>query len=107
LIINASDIQRLTRYSWPGNVRELSHSIERAVILSDGNTLDIGSIISQPVKHDQHQESTGPQTFNLEKVEETTIANALSHFKGNVSQTSKALGLTRGALYRRLEKYDL
>jgi DNA-binding NtrC family response regulator len=107
LIINASDIQRLTRYSWPGNVRELSHSIERAVILSDGDNLDIGSIISQPAKHDQHQESTGPQTFNLEKVEETTIANALSHFKGNVSQTSKALGLTRGALYRRLEKYDL
>ena len=48
-----------------------------------------------------------PKTFDLEKVEEITIASALSHFKGNISQAAKALGLTRGALYRRLDKYEL
>jgi len=107
LVIGASDIQRLSRYSWPGNVRELCHAIERAVILTDADSLDISSIINLPTKQDQQEENAGPQTFNLEKVEEITIANALSHFKGNVSQASKALGLTRGALYRRLDKYDL
>jgi len=105
LVINASDIQRLNRYSWPGNVRELSHAIERAVILTDSESLDISSIIS--TNQEPKSASAKPETFNLEKVEELTIANALSHFKGNVSQAAKALGLTRGALYRRLDKYEL
>jgi len=105
LVINASDIQRLSRYSWPGNVRELCHAIERAVILTDSESLDISSIIN--TKQEAKSASTKPETFNLEQVEELTIANALSHFKGNVSQAAKALGLTRGALYRRLDKYEL
>jgi DNA-binding NtrC family response regulator len=105
LVINASDIQKLSRYSWPGNVRELCHAIERAVILTDSDNLDISSIIN--TKHEPKSESAKPETFDLEKVEERTIANALAHFKGNVSQAAKALGLTRGALYRRLDKYEL
>jgi len=105
LVINASDIQKLSRYSWPGNVRELCHAIERAVILTDSEHLDISSIIY--IKQPESNVDTGPKTFNLEKVEEITIASALSHFKGNVSQAAKALGLTRGALYRRLDKYEL
>jgi len=105
LVINASDIQRLSRYSWPGNVRELCHAIERAVILTDSESLDISSIIN--TKQEAKSASTKPEIFNLEQVEELTIANALSHFKGNVSQAAKALGLTRGALYRRLDKYEL
>jgi DNA-binding NtrC family response regulator len=105
LVINASDIQRLSRYSWPGNVRELCHAIERAVILTDEESLDISSIIN--TKHEPQNIKEKPETFNLEQVEQLTIASALTHFKGNVSQASKALGLTRGALYRRLEKYEL
>ena len=107
LIINASDRQRLSRYQWPGNVRELCHTIERAVILTDGDILDISSIITLPLKSDSPQQESAQTTFNLDKVEQLTIANALDHFKGNVSKAAKALGLTRGALYRRLEKYDL
>jgi DNA-binding NtrC family response regulator len=107
LMINTSDRQRLSRYQWPGNVRELCHTIERAVILSDGETLDISSILSLPIKPEPAKHASEQTTFNLDKVEELTIANALDHFKGNVSQAAKALGLTRGALYRRLEKYDL
>jgi DNA-binding NtrC family response regulator len=105
LVINASDIQRLSRYSWPGNVRELCHAIERAVILTDGKSLDISSIIN--TKQTPKIANDKPEIFNLEQVEQLTIANALSHFKGNVSQAAKALGLTRGALYRRLDKYEL
>jgi len=105
LVINASDIKRLSRYSWPGNVRELCHAIERAVILTDEENLDISSIIN--TKQEPQNTNDKPETFNLEQVEQLTIANALTHFKGNVSQASKALGLTRGALYRRLEKYEL
>jgi len=112
LIINASDRQRLSRYSWPGNVRELCHAIERAVILTDGERLDISSIINTSLKHESLEKEPSlheseQAAFNLEKVEQLTIAKALSHFKGNVSQAAKALGLTRGALYRRLDKYDL
>ncbi|NQZ21601.1 MAG: sigma-54-dependent Fis family transcriptional regulator [Colwellia sp.] len=105
LVINASDIQKLSRYSWPGNVRELCHAIERAVILTDSDSLDISSIIN--IKQSVNNEDNAPKTFDLEKVEEITIASALNHFKGNVSQAAKALGLTRGALYRRLDKYEL
>ncbi|MBA6262969.1 sigma-54 dependent transcriptional regulator [Colwellia sp. Bg11-12] len=105
LVINASDIQRLSRYSWPGNVRELCHAIERAVILTDDKSLDISSIIN--TKQTPKIANDKPEIFNLEQVEQLTIANALSHFKGNVSQAAKALGLTRGALYRRLDKYEL
>ena len=105
LVINASDIQKLSRYSWPGNVRELCHAIERAVILTDSDNLDISSIIN--IKQPKSNMDSAPKTFDLEKVEEITIASALSHFKGNVSQAAKALGLTRGALYRRLDKYEL
>lgn len=107
LMINASDIQRLTRYSWPGNVRELHHAIERAVILSDTGSLDVSFILNTPLSKQSPSPETQEVTFNLEKVEQKTIAQALSHFKGNVSQAAKALGLTRGALYRRLEKYEL
>jgi len=107
LIINAPDRKKLSHYSWPGNVRELCHAIERAVILSDGESLDISSIINTPLKKETDQQVPALETFDLEKVEQLTIAKALSHFKGNVSQTAKALGLTRGALYRRLDKYEL
>ncbi len=60
-----------------------------------------------PLKQDQSSNEPEQDTFDLEKVEQFTIAKALNHFKGNVSQAAKALGLTRGALYRRLDKYDL
>lgn len=107
LIINASDMQRLSRYSWPGNVRELHHAIERAVILSDSEQLDVSFILNTQLSKNSAPQESNELDFNLEKVEHKTIAMALTHFKGNVSQAAKALGLTRGALYRRLEKYEL
>jgi len=118
--IAPDDMKTLCRYSWPGNVRELAHVIERAVILSDSETLDIRAVVGaefvEPEGNNINptlcQLSTDAQelhddTFNLEVVEQRTVRAALKHHQGNVTKAAKALGLTRGAMYRRLEKYDL
>ena len=107
----------LQAHNWPGNVRELAHAIERAVILSEGERLDISTVvgqvttIAQPSQIDSAQSENdqliNADTFNLEELEHRTVRAALKHYQGNVSQAAKALGLTRGAMYRRLEKYDL
>ena len=116
LNIASNDLQRLCQYHWPGNVRELAHAIERAVILSDNDYLDICSIV--PAEHlaDADQPATSSNvehqhdhydTFDLEILEQRAVRAALKHFQGNVTQAAKSLGLTRGAMYRRLEKYNL
>jgi DNA-binding NtrC family response regulator len=111
LSIAASDMARLSQYHWPGNVRELAHAIERAVILSEGSELDISSVISSPSAATSTNELSSSaadyDTFDLEIIEQRTVRAALKHFQGNVSHAAKALGLTRGAMYRRLEKYGL
>lgn len=111
LSIAASDMTRLSQYHWPGNVRELAHAIERAVILSEGTELDISSVISSPSTavstNEFSSNATDYDTFDLEIIEQRTVRAALKHFQGNVSHAAKALGLTRGAMYRRLEKYGL
>lgn len=107
LQIGNSDLRALQQYDWPGNVRQLAHAVERAVVLAEGNTLDFSQLhTTQPVKADV-AEHAADTDFMLEFVEEKTIRQALQYYQGNVSQAAKALGLTRGALYRRLEKYGL
>jgi len=111
----ASEMQKLRRYDWPGNVRELSHVIERAVILNDGDQLQINSLNTASLQAESIQAGISDkepaviesQNFNLNQVEEKTIQNAIAYHQGNISQVAKATGLTRGALYRRLEKYGL
>ncbi|HEA16239.1 MAG TPA: sigma-54-dependent Fis family transcriptional regulator [Pseudoalteromonas prydzensis] len=116
LTISDHDMNALCQYSWPGNVRELAHAIERAVILTEGDKLDISSVVgnSASVSTDENTQSTGVlnnvaqyDTFDLEILEQRTVRAALKHHQGNVSHAAKALGLTRGAMYRRLEKYGL
>lgn len=102
LRIAAADLQRLCRFDWPGNVRQLAHAVERAVVLAEQGMLDFSQLL-QPVA------AVAPiqQDFMLEEVEERTIRQALQFTQGNVSQSAKMLGLTRAALYRRMEKYQL
>jgi len=104
-----SCMKLLKSYSWPGNVRELSHVIERAVILTDGGSLDVSTLNSSTQSHSSTKQGSIPEqtNFNLDHVEQITIKNALDFHQGNVSQAAKSLGITRGALYRRLEKYEL
>ena len=98
-------IKRLQKYSWPGNVRELQHAIERAVIMSDSNTLspdDFFFLTSNPQADDISVEN-----YNLESVEKSVIQKAINKHNGNISKAAKELGLTRASLYRRLEKHGL
>lgn len=113
LQISATDKRHLQHYDWPGNVRQLAHAVERAVVLAEGSILDFSQLQSSALTPTTttHATTASEQTadadFFLELVEEKTIRQALQYYQGNVSQAAKALGLTRGALYRRLEKYGL
>lgn len=98
-----SAIQALLQYSWPGNVRELDHTIERAVLMSRTSEIQAGDLsLSSPRAPGQNLED-----LSLEAVEAVLVRKALQRFQGNVSQAAEALGLSRGALYRRMEKYGL
>ncbi|MBB1387437.1 sigma-54-dependent Fis family transcriptional regulator [Pseudoalteromonas sp. SG45-5] len=112
LTIAAGDMTSLCQYSWPGNVRELAHAIERAVILSEGENLDVRSVVGNTTSkvnstNNPIENNNAYDTFDLEALEQRTVRAALTHHQGNVSHAAKALGLTRGAMYRRLEKYGL
>jgi len=96
-------LQSLMQYSWPGNVRELEHTLERAVLMCRGSQI-------QPADLGLGPQRTAPQNLeelSLEAVESILIRKALQRFQGNVSQAAEALGLSRGALYRRMEKYGV
>jgi DNA-binding NtrC family response regulator len=98
-----SAVQALLQYSWPGNVRELEHTLERAVLMSHGQEIqaaDLGLLASR-------QQTQNLEELSIEAVECILIRKALQRFQGNVSQAAEALGLSRGALYRRMEKYGL
>ena len=96
--------QKLMRYEWPGNVRELQHAIERAVILSQFAWLrpDDFMLTPQPGK-----KSALDETLNLEELEQKAIKRALKKAAGNVSSAAEMLGITRYALYRKMEKLGL
>ncbi len=101
--ITKGAINALKAYHWPGNIRELEHVIERAVIISENTELDIEDLHFSAPKFNQ----TKAISLNIEDTEKLLIQNALSKYQGNISKAAKALGLTRAALYRRLEKYKL
>jgi len=101
--IEPSAVQALLQYAWPGNVRELEHTMERAILMCRAEQvqvadLGLGSQRGQPQNLEE---------LSLETVESILIRKALQRFQGNVSQAAEALGLSRGALYRRMEKYGL
>lgn len=94
---------KLQKYTWPGNVRELRHAIERAVVLCNGDTLyaDDFLLYASPAKDNK------PETLNLEELERHAIKRAVELCEGNMSRAAKTLGITRYALYRKLEKLGL
>jgi DNA-binding NtrC family response regulator len=96
-------MQSLLSYGWPGNVRELDHAVERAVLLSNGDTVRSSDLGLQT----RDISSARVEEMSLEDVESLLIRKALAKHSGNVSHAAEALGLSRGALYRRIEKYGL
>ena len=105
------DIRRISRdaqkvlmkYEWPGNVRELQHAVERAVIMEDSNILRPGNLMLSPSKSSGSL-ATEELTMNLEELERDAIRRAMKRADGNVSRAADYLGITRYALYRKLEK---
>ena len=100
---DATALQVMTHYAWPGNVRELEHTLERAVLMCRGHEIqpaDLGLNLQRP-------QAQNLDELSLEAVEALLIRKALLRFQGNVSQAAEALGLSRGALYRRMEKYGI
>jgi DNA-binding NtrC family response regulator len=94
----------LREHPWPGNVRELDHAIERAVLLSSGPLVRTGDLGLRAMT------ATGTprlEEMNLDDVEKHLIQRMLARHEGNVSQAANALGLSRSALYRRLQKYGM
>jgi DNA-binding NtrC family response regulator len=98
-----SAMKALLAHPWPGNVRELDHAVERAALMAQSETIraaDLGL----------RTEREGPprlEEMSLEEVEAALIKKALARFSGNVSHAAEALGLSRSALYRRLQRYGL
>lgn len=98
-------LRALEKYRWPGNIRELQHAIERAVIMSDEPFLQPGDFFF--AAPEPAGAGSVPETCNLEEAEKSLIRKTLSRFGGNISRAAKELGLSRSALYRRLEKHGL
>jgi DNA-binding NtrC family response regulator len=99
-------LEALAAYAWPGNVRELDHVVQRAVLLARGaevKAADLGLLQAARAEGGERR----LEEMSLEEVERLLIQKALRRFGGNVSQAAEALGLSRSALYRRMQKYEI
>ena len=95
-------LQALVDHRWPGNVRELDHAIERAVLMAQGNTIHVGDLGLR--RTEDNDLTSRLEELSLEQVEGFLIEKAMARY-GTVSHAAKALGLSRSALYRRLERH--
>lgn len=98
--------EKLLSYPFPGNVRELQYTIERAVIMAEGDELKAADLLFSPIEF-APEEGEEPKETNLSTVEKNTILKVIEKHNGNITKAAKELGLTRTALYRRLSKYDI
>ncbi len=131
--VDTAALEQLIRFDWPGNIRSLKHACERAVILGQGTTYQfsdfglvaatLGTPATANVKYEppaavatpasanasteQSSTHTSADQFKLSDLEKDTIQSAIAEASGNISQAAKLLGLSRAALYRKLEKYGL
>jgi two-component system, NtrC family, response regulator HydG len=99
-------LDKLRSYHFPGNVRELQYTIERAVIMSEGDILQPSDLIFSPIES-KTELPTESEDYKLSTIEKNTILRVIEKHNGNISKAAKELGLTRTALYRRLSKYDI
>ncbi|MFZ6743214.1 sigma-54-dependent transcriptional regulator [Undibacterium sp. JH2W] len=115
--IDSNAVAALSVYAWPGNVRELRHACERAVILATQENYVLADFGLPLAAIDEIKPPAIPvgvtetiitsSEYTLAALERQTIANAMSKAEGNISQAAKLLGLSRAALYRKLEKHDI
>jgi DNA-binding NtrC family response regulator len=96
-------MQALHDHPWPGNVRELDHAVERAVLMASKSSVGVADLGLQAAR----EGSNRLEDMSLEEVESFLIRKALARYTNNVSHAAKALGLSRSALYRRIQRYNI
>lgn len=97
----------MTQYSWPGNIRALRHAIERAIILTTSEQITPDDLQLSAPERESTDAAAVDTNLNLERIERDAIQQALTRHRYNISHAAKELGLTRAALYRRMEKHGL
>jgi DNA-binding NtrC family response regulator len=107
LTFSPSALDALQNYPWPGNVRELSHVIERAVLMAGASRIEQFDFSLQPLEPLIPATHAANAAMTLEQAEQAMVRNALDQCGGNIQKTADLLGLSRAALYRRLEKYGI
>jgi two-component system, NtrC family, response regulator HydG len=104
--LDGKAMEKLKNYHFPGNVRELQYTIERAVIMAEGDVLQAKDMIFSPIESSLPMQEDS-QNLTLSTIEKNAILKVIEKHNGNISKAAKELGLTRTALYRRLSKYDI
>ncbi|MDX5449001.1 MAG: sigma-54-dependent Fis family transcriptional regulator, partial [Bacteroidota bacterium] len=107
LRLTSRAVNTLQDYNWPGNIRELEHTIERTAILAEGEVIDESQLQINTSLPQHEEDDMSVNTLNLEDMERHLIEKAIRKHKGNISKAASDLGLTRAALYRRMEKYGI
>lgn len=108
LTISNEAIDILKAHHWPGNVREIQHTIERGVIMANEHQISLSDFNLSKVNVQESSNSVNRfDNLNLHEIEKMLVQKAIDKYKGNISKAAKDLGLTRAALYRRLEKFNL
>jgi two-component system, NtrC family, response regulator HydG len=102
LRIPSETLVLLERYRWPGNIRELVHSVERAVIMTEGNALRTEDILPR-----SDESPADPEDLNLENLEARAIRQAIARHDGNLTRAARELGLGRTTLYRKMTKHGI
>ncbi len=103
LRLTSSAVEALMRHAWPGNVRELRHSVERAVLLAEGNEVNLEHLGLRQAP----EGSLRLENMQLDDAERILIRKAIARNRGNVSRAAEDLGISRSALYRRLKRHGL
>ena len=107
---SADALNFLSRLPYPGNIRELKNLVERTILVCGKQTLDAADFDAQYLRYDEPAKASGTSSLagmTLDEIERQTIMQAVEHYKGNLSQVAMALGISRAALYRRLEKFNI
>jgi DNA-binding NtrC family response regulator len=103
---DSAALKILVQHIWPGNVRELDHAVERAALLAQKETVAASDLGLTPTR-DGAASLQRLEDMSIEEVESFLIRKALSRFNNNVSHAADALGLSRSALYRRMQRYGI
>jgi DNA-binding NtrC family response regulator len=104
LTITKEALKLLQTHTWPGNVREIQHTIERGIIMADESSIKPSDFNLSTI---ETTESLANDNLNLQEIEKLLVQKAIEKNGGNISKAAKELGLTRAALYRRMEKFNL